>query len=347
MKEIEINSNEAGQRFDKFLGKYLDQAPKSFLYKMLRKKNITLNGKKAAGNEILALGDNVKLFFSDETIKKFSKTSEEVFRPVQKNTAKSKVKLNVLYEDENVIFLNKPVGMLSQKANREDTYLVEYLIEYLLDSGQVTREELKTFHPAVCNRLDRNTSGIVAGGKTLSALQILNEMFRTRSLEKYYLCLVSGKIKDGQRICGYLKKNTKTNKVSVTKEKRETKEALPIETEYTPLFVSDHVTLLKVHLITGKTHQIRAHLAAIGHPIIGDYKYGDFKINEAYKKKYGLKTQLLHAYQLCFPDVELVKNLPNRQIIAPVPDLFKKICIDKGVNNNGCMEFKRSSGFDL
>ena len=316
MKEIEINSNEAGQRFDKFLGKYLDQAPKSFLYKMLRKKNITLNGKKAAGNEILALGDNVKLFFSDETIKKFSKTSEEVFRPVQKNTAKSKVKLNVLYEDENVIFLNKPVGMLSQKANREDTSLVEYLIEYLLDSGQVTREELKTFHPAVCNRLDRNTSGIVAGGKTLSALQILNEMFRTRSLEKYYLCLVSGKIKDGQRICGYLKKNTKTNKVSVTKEKRETKEALPIETEYTPLFVSDH-------------------------------KYGDFKINEAYKKKYGLKTQLLHAYQLCFPDVELVKNLPNRQIIAPVPDLFKKICIDKGVNNNGCMEFKRSSGFDL
>ena len=108
----------------------------------------------------------------------------------------------------------------------------------------------------------------------------------------------------------------------------------------------DVENIVGVKEASGNISQI-AHLAAIGHPIIGDYKYGDFKINEAYKKKYGLKTQLLHAYQLCFPDVELVKNLPNRQIIAPVPDLFKKICIDKGVNNNGCMEFKRSSGFDL
>lgn len=347
MKEMEIRLNEAGQRFDKFLGKYLDQAPKSFFYKMLRKKNITLNGKKASGSEILAVGDKVKLFFSDETIEKFSKASEDVFVPAQKNSKKSKVKLDVLYEDENVIFLNKPVGMLSQKADRQDVSLVEYLIEYLLESGQVTREELKTFHPAVCNRLDRNTSGIVAGGKTLSALQILSEMFRTRTLEKYYLCLVLGTVKEQQKIQGYLKKNTKTNKVSVTKDAGKEKGVLPIETEYTPLSVSNNVTLLKVHLITGKTHQIRAHLASIGHPIIGDYKYGDVKLNETYKKKYGLKSQLLHAYQLCFPDVELVKNLPDRQIIAPVPDLFKKICMDKGVINNGSMEFQRTSGFDF
>lgn len=345
MKEMKIRSNEAGQRFDKFLGKYLDQAPKSFLYKMLRKKNITLNGKKASGNEILSVGDTVKLFFSDETIAKFSKVPEELFIPVSENRKKDKVNLDILYEDENVIFVNKPVGMLSQKANKDEVSLVEYLIEYLLETGQVTKEELKTFRPSICNRLDRNTSGIVAGGKTLNALQILSEMFRKRTLAKYYLCLVSGSVKEKQRIQGYLKKNSKANKVAVMNDCRKDKNALPIETEYTPLCSGENVTLLKVHLITGKTHQIRAHLASIGHPIIGDYKYGDSKINEVYKKKYGLQSQLLHAYQLCFPDADLIKNLPEGQITAPVPSLFEKICTDKGVMTSGDMEFQRTSRF--
>ena len=158
MQEIKITEQEAGQRFDKLLGKYLNKAPKSFLYKMLRKKNITLNGKKASGNEKLAKGDCVKLFLSDETIQKFSETF----------SGYTNVSLDILYEDEDIILINKPVGMLSQKAARSDESLVEHLISYLIQSHALTEEDLRTFRPSICNRLDRNTSGIVAAGGRLS-----------------------------------------------------------------------------------------------------------------------------------------------------------------------------------
>ena len=343
MKELIIHDNEAGQRLDKLLRKYLSEAPGSFIYKMLRKKNIVLNGKKATGNEHLKKGDSVKLFLADDTIAKFQAAGKTVEESI-KNT----VKLDVIYEDQNVIFINKPSGMLSQKAKETDVSVVENVTAYLLESGQLTRENLKTFRPSICNRLDRNTSGLIVAGKSLAGLQQMGELFKKRTLKKYYLCVVKGRLTEPAPIRGYLVKDEKTNRVSLSKGgfSKDAK-GLPIETEYVPIAWNEEMTLLKVHLITGRTHQIRAHLAAIGHPIIGDYKYGDFKINEAYKKKYGLKTQLLHAYQLCFPDVELVKTLPNRQIIAPVHDFFKKICIDNGVNNIGCMEFKSSSGFDL
>ena len=161
MQEIKITEQEAGQRFDKLLGKYLNKAPKSFLYKMLRKKNITLNGKKASGNEKLAKGDRVKLFLSDETIQKFS----EAF------SGYTNVSLDILYEDEDIILINKPVGMLSQKAARSDESLVEHLISYLIQSHALTEEDLRTFRPSICNRLDRNTSGIVAAGKRRPAMK--------------------------------------------------------------------------------------------------------------------------------------------------------------------------------
>lgn len=297
MKELCIGSNEAGQRLDKFLGKYMDQAPKSFLYKMLRKKNITLNGKKALGNEILSAGDTVKLFLSDETVSKFSRSrTQETYKPKSQGQG---TKLDILYEDEHTIFINKPAGMLSQKAAPGDVSLVEHLISYLLESGQITEEELRTFRPSVCNRLDRNTSGIVAAGKTLAALQDLSAMFRERSLRKYYLCLVKGGIKESRRIKGYLTKDRQKNTVSVQKEKAG--DAALIETEYRPVSSGEGVTLLEVHLITGKTHQIRAHLAAEGHPIAGDYKYGDRAFNEKLKKEYGLSSQLLHSARLCIP----------------------------------------------
>lgn len=316
MKELEVKVQESGQRFDKYLSRYLKEAPKSFLYKMLRKKNITLNGKKASGNEKLEANDKVQLFFSDETLEKFMGEEKEV----------KKAFLEILYEDKNVIFINKPVGMLSQKAKKEDVSLNEYLAGYLLDSGAMTKEDFRTFHPAVCNRLDRNTSGIIAGGKTMAGLQTLTELFRDRSLHKYYLALVKGIVKEEAHIKGYLKKDRSSNKVTITRQPQ--KDAVFIETRYIPLGCSkeNQLTLLKVELLTGRSHQIRAHLASIGHPIIGDTKYGDVRVNKKYHTQYKVKSQLLHSWKLVLPQLEgELKNLSDMEITAPVPKEFKQV----------------------
>lgn len=317
MQEIIVSVNEAGQRFDKLLGKYLNEAPKSFIYKMLRKKNIVLNGKKATGNEKLMIGDSVKLFLADETIEKFSKIK----------ITKTKTKLDIIYEDEDVLIINKPVGMLSQKAETQDVSLVEHVISYLLESKQITEEELRKFKPAVCNRLDRNTSGLVVAGKSLAGLQKMGQLFKERSMKKYYRCLVCGKVSERQYIKGYLTKDEITNKVCILENQEEG--SLPIETEYRPIWCNEEYTLLEVHLITGRTHQIRAHLASVGHPIVGDYKYGIHKVNEAYKSRYRLQSQLLHAYRLEMPIMEeQFVGLSGQKYIAPLPELFTTILKD-------------------
>ena len=302
MQEIKITEQEAGQRFDKLLGKYLNKAPKSFLYKMLRKKNITLNGKKASGNEKLAKGDCVKLFLSDETIQKFSETF----------SGYTNVSLDILYEDEDIILINKPVGMLSQKAARSDESLVEHLIS------------------SICNRLDRNTSGIVAAGKSMAGLQSLSQMFHDRTIGKYYLCLTAGIIEKPSRVEGWLFKDERTNKVEILFQERPG--SARIITEYRPIKSHDGVTLLEVHLITGKTHQIRAHLASVGHPLIGDRKYGASQINREYEQKYHLQSQLLHAARLQFPVcTQTLYSVSKKEFTAPLPKQFYRIAAEKGV----------------
>ncbi|MDD3794821.1 MAG: RluA family pseudouridine synthase [Lachnospiraceae bacterium] len=324
MKEIIVSSNEAGQRLDKLLAKYLKEAPKSFLYKMLRKKNITLNEKKADGSEKLQEKDQIRIFLSDETYEKFKGADVIPDQAAVKAERDQSVSLNIIYEDQNILLINKPAGMLSQKATPKDVSLVEYLIAYLLRTGTVTPKQLQTFRPSVCNRLDRNTSGMVAAGKTLAGLQELSELFRNRTMHKYYRCLVNGQITDSRYLEGYLVKNERTNQVTVSAVEKPG--ASLIRTEYHPIQTGKDLTLLEVKLITGKSHQIRAHLASIGHPIIGDTKYGNPGLNEQFRKKYRLACQLLHSYRLEMPVLTgALSNVSEKVFVAELPAEFQKI----------------------
>lgn len=319
MKEIIVKENEADQRLDKLLGKYLNKAPKSFIYKMLRKKNITLNEKKADGSEKTKVGDLVKIFLSDETFEKFSESAKVPQIHIGKT---NKTPLSVIYEDEHILLVNKESGMLVQKAKPQDYSLNDAILEYLAEKGQVTEETLKTFKPSICNRIDRNTSGLVAAGKSLLGLQELSRLFKERTLHKYYLCYVAGHVKEKTKIRGYLWKNEKANQVEIYSKQRG--DAKLIETEYCPIAQGQYTTLLEVKLITGRTHQIRAHLASIGHPIVGDAKYGEKAVNDQYKKQCHITSQLLHAYRIEFPKMEnRLAYLSGREFVAEVPKEFK------------------------
>lgn len=346
MQEITIGTNEAGQRLDKFLAKYMKLAPKSFFYKMMRKKNIVLNGKKVSGSERIQTGDQIKLFLADETIEGFrsGKKAQEVDlgaqqmpqakrlekgarqmpqakRPtngarqmspakrLEKGARQGKIELQqghydrnlpplqIVYEDAQFLVVNKPVGVLSQKADRNDRSIVEQITDYLADNAADD-----TFRPGICNRLDRNTSGLIVAGKTVRALQDMNKRFKERTICKYYLCVVHGSVLKKQYLKGYLEKDSRTNKVTVRQQPGPN--SVPIATEYLPLqqgmYQGESFTLLQVHLITGKSHQIRAHLASIGHPLVGDVKYSTKRASAFDREQLHQRVQLLHAWQLIF-----------------------------------------------
>ncbi|MCM1536581.1 MAG: RluA family pseudouridine synthase [Clostridium sp.] len=430
MQTVVIGKNQAGQRLDKFLHKYLPEAGSSFLYKMLRKKNITLNGKKARGQEILSEGDVVESFFSEETFAKFAgrasgaKSEKNLsLQNVQGETQqglqdlyasknpqfiqnlqhsqcsqfltayKSLHGIHILYEDEDIVILNKPAGILTQKAASEDLTLNEWLVGYLLASGGISEEELATFHPSVCNRLDRNTSGIVLCGKSLAGSRDLSRIIKDHSLRKFYRTICVGIMAEDMVVEGKLVKDKKTNKADIKNQKimlnreptqnrkvilnpepakrgsmevfsmeeasieiasalNEASQGEYIKTAFHPLACQKGYTYLEVELFTGKTHQIRAQLAAMGHPVIGDFKYGDKKQNQYFREKYGLESQLLHACCIIFPksgfketltekdalarkaaltqkdvfaETDALKEVWGRSFTAPCPKLFEKI----------------------
>ena len=329
MVEVEITRQMEGQRFDKWLKKYLPEATSGFIYKMLRKKNIVLNDKKSDGTEKLFCGDSVKLFFSDQTLEKFRGEKKE---PTLSGTDTGK--LEILYEDRDILVVNKPVDMLSQKAHKDDISMVEIIEAYLCEKQRLKDEtggqsaQAAGFKPGLCNRLDRNTSGILVAGKSMPGLQTMNRLFKERKLRKYYLCIVKGKIRKPERIDGYLTKQESHNRVTIRQE--ETPGASYIQTEYEPLATAEkdggEYTLLKVHLITGKSHQIRAHLKSIGHPIVGDGKYGHKDTYQYFKKQYHLTHQLLHGWRLELGEIEgELAHLSGRTFEAPLPQQFAAI----------------------
>lgn len=301
MKQFEITKENEGQRFDKFLSRILSNGGMSFIYKMLRKKNFTLNDKKATGKEILKEFDVVKLYISDETYDKFKTDINNVPKSLEKNKGKVKRNdfcLDIVYEDENIILVNKPEGILSQKATKDDISINEYILDYLFRSDKLSADKLTNYKPSVINRLDRNTTGIIIGAKTLKAARVLSDALKNRTIHKFYKCIVHGKFEGDGTYKAYLQKNVDINKVLISEEKKSAQDEL-IETDYKLIEYDESrdTSLLEVNLITGKSHQIRAHLAYLGFPIVGDRKYGASELN----KRFSARNQLLHAYKIVFP----------------------------------------------
>lgn len=292
MKEFKITDAETGQTLLKYLSKILPLAPISLLHKNLRKKNITINHKKCSGKEILGDNDIVQIWFSDETFSLFSKRTKKYSQRKRNfNFAK-----HIIYEDEHIIIVNKPPGILTQGDDSGEFTLNEALLEYCNFKNNSTAK------PSICNRLDRNTDGLVLCGKTISGLQTLNEIIKNRSLLKKYRCIVFGKTKKEETLKSFLTKSNKNNKVTISNNK--TNNSLPIETQYKRISMIKKsgfpCSLLEIQLVTGRSHQIRAHLSFIGHPILGDKKYGT-KESIDLSNQLKISHQLLQAFSLTFP----------------------------------------------
>lgn len=291
MQKIVISSKESNQRVDKYVKKYLNLAPLSFIYKLFRKKDVKINGHWVKENYILKEGEELTIFVSDSQIEEFSKVKEI-----------ERVNLNheIVYEDENILIINKPRGLLVHGDEQEKKLtLANEVINYLYFKGEYDPKVDKAFTPAPAHRLDRNTSGLVVFAKNLESLQELETLFKEKEdIKKEYQALVVGHLSSKQVIEAPLLKDTKTGLVRISKLGKSAVTIVnPIK------FIKDY-TLVNVTILTGRTHQIRVHLASINHPVVGDSKYGDFKVNKEFKDLYKFENQFLTAYKLSFKNIK-------------------------------------------
>ena len=311
MKEIKITENEAQQRLDRFLRKYLPNYVLGDIYKLFRTKKVKVNNKREKENYMLQLDDTVQLYISDAV-------------PAEQNISVVPAKpIDIVYEDENILLLNKPFGLLTHPDTPGDNdTLIDRALYYI--SKQEGYTPSPTFTPSTCNRLDRNTGGLVIVAKTYKALKSANKLVRERGIQKLYLCVVKGVIREAGEVENFLLKNEESNKVEILEEHEEG--AKGVYTKYKPLKANDEYTLMEVELITGRPHQIRAHFGSIGHPIVGDVKYGDKNINKIFFDKFKLKHQFLFAYKLVFKEEEEgLEYLKGRSFTSELPTSFERI----------------------
>ncbi len=317
MKEMMIGKNEGNQRIDKFLKKYFPKASLGFLYKMLRKKNIKVNNGRVEPQYILKEGDHIQLYFSEDTLASFQE---------QKEIQEVNIDFHIVYEDQNILLVNKPAGLLVHEDLKESkNTLTNQVIKYLYDKKEYDPSMEKTFVPASINRIDRNTSGIVIFGKNYESIQNLNEMMRHKDcVKKYYQTIVKGKVEESSELSGFLWKDEKANQVRIVDRNREG--AKEIRTKLRPLKDNGAFSMLEVEIITGRSHQIRLHLSSIGYPIIGDGKYGDPNTNRKFREKFGLNSQLLHAYKVVFEKaVGSMQYLEGKKFLCPPSEIFHRI----------------------
>ncbi len=319
LKSFEIKQNDAGQRLDKFITKAVPLLPQALMYKYIRLKRIKVNRKRAEISTRLQVGDVVEMYINDE-----------FFEPKADNYdfMRASTKLDIVYEDENIILLDKKVGLLSHPEEGEyvDT-LITRVERYLYEKGEYDPKAENSFAPALANRIDRNTGGIVIAAKNAEALRIMNQKIKDRELSKIYLCIAHGYFKQKKALLtDYLVKDEKKNKVTVFDKPRG--DAKEIRTWYEVLGESNGLSLVKVELLTGRTHQIRAHLAHIGHPLLGDGKYGT---NSQNKAKGGYKKQCLYSYRLEFTfttDAGILNYLNGKSF--EVKDVWFKTAFENG-----------------
>ncbi len=290
MKEIEVTRNEAGQRLDRFLKKFMPKASAGFIYKMIRKKRIKVNGQRATSQYILMVHDRIQLYLSEDTISEFQNEKRMVVK---------KATLDVIYEDTNILLVNKPKNLLvhGDKGENYNT-LINQVYYHLINRGDYDPKKESTFSPAPCNRLDRNTSGIVIIAKNFPTLQAVNSMMKKDGIIKKYIALVKGKVEEERELKGYLVKDSKSNRVQISP--KETKGSKFIHTKYTPIETNGIYSLLSIQIFTGRSHQIRAHLYEEGIPIVGDIKYGDERTNRYFMEKFKLHSQFLHGDSIQF-----------------------------------------------